>query len=998
MSGPPLTYNPQTVRGREAEQGDTRDAPPWSQQIADGFLIGQADTTANNAEVLDDAYDPLIEPLQERGYDIRQLVIGNRGGTFNYNGIWAAIREEQAKGNFTELPSSREEFEASALQTYREQVEAAEGRSERGSLAPQLIGGLGGAMTDPINLYSLPLGGFGRTIGQKVLTEAAIGAGVELALQPGVQAQREALGRRDLTLEEGALNVTFAGIGSGLLRGTVEGAAPAARAIGEQVSRLDPNASNREFADAFRQLVPEQLRTPEQEAALHVMTRTADIEESSPFVRTIEGTDTHFARMEAALRALNQNRIPTTSELVEATGSPAPRGPVEPVQGRDAIKAAIRGPESNGDDTVTNRLGSSASGRYQFIESTFKSLYRRVYGVGSAAADRAWSNNRFDVDVQERLMDRLLDENGAVLSRAGFQRDAGNLYIAHFAGPQKAVELLEADPNLLVAQFFSRQAVRQNPTYLGGGKTVGEALAIIRGKVGDAGETSPAPIIDTPDIAVRDPDLDAVRPTQQLIEDGGGEVGPLMDPLRDIIAGSRRSLNQLETLSEELGSNPVAVRAALDQLVDRGELARNSQTGNFMRRRANPNNAANTKRPRTLIEFLAERGGLNDFGGELQARGIRTADKRLGQNVIRATERGDAGNGLSGEGDFGLDVAFNAAREAGYFPELRGAQEQGYDDLLNTPGLLLEAIDEELAGVPRYREDDWDRLGDYNLRGSTEEIYGGFVRGEAGDDAATANLRADFEQAWIDFGNDAADLDAEFLDRAAELYQSGEAFLPEHAIAMAVREDYEDTLALAIKEELAQENAYYDPWDPFWQNELDRLFEERVARPGADAGIGERSKSERRAAQESRADGEPDAGRGSDDPRATDLDAIEAARSRFDHSNLPPEPDPRFAEANGDGIRATTDSVWHDINEQADFAAPTREQSRVELELKTEGRKKADAPQRAPGADGGLFDTQNTTGDLFDLGDGKGERSVADIRDEIETQKAGIEAMRSCMT
>ena len=320
MSGPALSFNRQAVTGAEALPGDTRDAPSWRQQIADGFLLAQADTTANSREVIDDAYDPLIEPLRELGYDTRQLVIGNRGGTYNYNGIWAAISEQQARGRFAELPGSREEFERGAIEAYSSRVAEAEERSTRGSLAPQLIGGIGGAMTDPLNLYSLPFGGVGNTALKRILSEGAINAGIELFQQPGVQGQREDLGRRDLTFSEAAANVGLGFAGGAAFRGAIEGAGAAARAA----RQLDPNLADKEFAQAFADLVPDEFQTAEQRAVVSILNRQADIDEASPFVRTYEGDEANFAKLQRAMDALEEGRIPTPGEISPCAGTPTP--------------------------------------------------------------------------------------------------------------------------------------------------------------------------------------------------------------------------------------------------------------------------------------------------------------------------------------------------------------------------------------------------------------------------------------------------------------------------------------------------------------------------------------------------------------------------------------------------------------------------------------------------------------------------------------------------
>jgi len=160
-----------------------------------------------------------------------------------------------------------------------------------------------------------------------------------------------------------------------------------------------------------------------------------------------------------------------------------------------SLKNAIRGPESGGDDRATNRLGSSASGRYQFVKGTFVSLYNKVYGGGGS---NAWSKNRFDTGVQEKLMDQLIADNKRILGRNGVSVTNGNLYVMHVLGAGDGPSLLRANPNAPVADVLRRSnpklgnaIVRQNPTYFGGGRTVGQALSIIRGKVGDASNEAP---------------------------------------------------------------------------------------------------------------------------------------------------------------------------------------------------------------------------------------------------------------------------------------------------------------------------------------------------------------------------------------------------------------------------------------------------------------------------------------------------------------------------
>lgn len=171
---------------------------------------------------------------------------------------------------------------------------------------------------------------------------------------------------------------------------------------------------------------------------------------------------------------------------------------IEPIEG-DApapaaagdIKALIRGPESGGNDGAVNQKGSSASGRYQFIKGTFVDLYQEVYGVDADTANAAWSKDRFNAAVQEKLMDRLLAKNSKVLRDNGQAVDNGNLYVMHVLGSGNGPKLLNANPNDPVANHLSAEIVSKNPTYFGGGKTVAEALGVIRSKVGGSATSAP---------------------------------------------------------------------------------------------------------------------------------------------------------------------------------------------------------------------------------------------------------------------------------------------------------------------------------------------------------------------------------------------------------------------------------------------------------------------------------------------------------------------------
>jgi hypothetical protein len=175
---------------------------------------------------------------------------------------------------------------------------------------------------------------------------------------------------------------------------------------------------------------------------------------------------------------------PLDQAVEQATGQalPAPAAPgtgearaaAAPISGREQLKAHIRRTESSGNDNAQNTR-SSASGRYQFTDSTFNAYYRKVYGSEPTAAVRN------DPEVQERLMDALTKDNEAALKKAGITPTAGHLYLAHFAGVQGAINLLR-NPQGSAATILGTKAAQANPTVIPG-KTSAELVAWADGKM-----------------------------------------------------------------------------------------------------------------------------------------------------------------------------------------------------------------------------------------------------------------------------------------------------------------------------------------------------------------------------------------------------------------------------------------------------------------------------------------------------------------------------------
>lgn len=1002
-----------TEQRREARaqqaQVDTRDAPGVFDTIAAGFDVGYADTTTATQDFQLDAYKPVIDALLELQPDANfSRYINPSSGTVSPESVWRDVTRLRKQGRFGDLPLTYGEFEKQWRDRKRGEIEAAEDVMSRGNFAAGLLGASGGAMLDPINIGTLPLGGYGKTVAGRIINQGLTQMAIQTVQLPMVQKQREELGRRDLTVGESALLVGGAGIGGAGFQGVFEGGRFVLPKI---VNALDPNAEAKAYARAFEDMVPPELRTPEQEAALFVLRRSGEVEDASPYVRTYEGIDAHVGKMEAALRALEEGRVADAGELAEAARppvAPAPAAPaLRPVGGGfdlETVKAAIRGPESGGNDSAKNAMGSSATGRYQFIEETFVGVYRREFGVSEAVARRAWATSRNNVDVQERLMDRLTLDNAAALQRAGLPTDAGNLYLAHFAGAPKAVELLRAPKDAPVSAFFSAKALKQNPTYLlnkdGTPKTVGEAIDIIRGKVGDPREVSPAPIdprLYEPEL--RDPRLDAERPVVAL---GGQTIGTSTFKASEI--GVDAELMQFKSGGDQFGVTDrlrtveewdsyqagfVTVWEGLDgrRLIADGHqrlglatrigqrTGQDIELNAYVMREADGISAAEA-RTLTALRNVAEGSGTKIDAAKV----FRDLAPEQLEDALRRMAKG---------GEFIKDARGLARLEGQAFgsiineviPENYGASiGQLVDDPALHMGMVKILADTQPANrrqaeaiIRQALDAGFVKETQDSLFGPEELMTGLFAQRAKLLDRALSELKrlkgafgvavrnADTLEAGgnkIDVAGSAAEVDAnaralalvnalalrkgnavnELLTRAAERIAAGE---PPAAV---LKQFVADVRKLDLDAIL-------------------RETDDAGGRGGGDdGGRGAGDGGDARPFDDVDEFGGPGLF-GRDEPSPAELDAAAAARPRSDHTDLPPGPDPRFEEPDGPGVVAAAESAWHDVRTAGDdlFA-------------------------------GRLPDEK------FDLGDGRGERAVADIRAEIDADKAAIDTLRSCMT
>lgn len=537
MSGtsPFDVYAPERQPRERASEGSIDEAPDWLEGIGAALRVQRDEQDLVQDVRLAEAYRNLERQLLRAGVPRARLnstrampaqALANGMGAspatttgIDRDMLWAEVaRLRRANPNaLSALPNTREEFETFVLRRRggrdRDQDIAA-----RAGLLPGLIGEAAGAMTDPLNILTLPYGGGGRTLLSTFASEAIVGGLIE-ALQTPVNIRNRSDMGEDTTVTQALSDVALAGAGAGvlgtlppaLLRG-VDAVRARVTPLDRQIARelrnaeIDPGAmfdvhdarglfgdvSDIDMVEGLRALRGGELLPSEADAA-QVIEREAEVDAVNPYAG-MAGMAAHEDNLSEAISRVLQDLPPADYDARALAGVAMRSSDALPVQdlgaasptggaARDAFRQSIRRAESGGNDRARNRQGSSARGRYQFVEGTFVSYYSRVFGVSRAEAQRAWNADAaFDSSVQERLMDAYIGDSEAVLRRINQPVTAGNLYVLHFAGHDAGRRLLQAPPDARAADYFSAQAVRQNGNILTG--SVSEAIAELHRRVG----------------------------------------------------------------------------------------------------------------------------------------------------------------------------------------------------------------------------------------------------------------------------------------------------------------------------------------------------------------------------------------------------------------------------------------------------------------------------------------------------------------------------------
>lgn len=166
-----------------------------------------------------------------------------------------------------------------------------------------LVGGMAGSMTinSPVNVATLPVGGFGKTVltrvGTEALTQATI-AGVDQAL---VAEDYKRMGET-LPASQMAQSVLFAGLAGAAFRGVHEGGS----AI---YQKLKARGESKDTAGALARSLTE-ATTPEQRAAVLQQAEPADVAEINEIVNPVKSTEQRGAAQAAEVEDFTHKANP----------------------------------------------------------------------------------------------------------------------------------------------------------------------------------------------------------------------------------------------------------------------------------------------------------------------------------------------------------------------------------------------------------------------------------------------------------------------------------------------------------------------------------------------------------------------------------------------------------------------------------------------------------------------------------------------------------------
>jgi hypothetical protein len=562
-------------------------------------------------------------------------------------------------------------------------------------------------------------------------------------------------------------------------------------------------------------------------------------------------------------------------------------------------------------------------------------------------------------------MDDLMALNEQSLRSAGITPNAGNLYLAHFAGNSGARKLHRVPPNTPVRDVLGDAVVEANP-FLQGMNAADVIDWAARKMGGQGGVPSSGRSVDIdPEAAVRadldrqraqiDADraaIEGIAPRPRLIDDDdmlpepihdGGDIPVLANPieaiarpapiaapavpprlptiedaevsaflpeLRKIVRAREMSLNEPAKMAAALGVDEALLRRGLIQMAAGKEIRMNKKQ-QFMRLPVENG-------PVDILKFIGRAGGLSEDGLSAGGRKLGTKGHRLGKGGRDYNRQLIPGSGpLVRKAGRGIDEIGELLHEAGYFGDPQGPRP--------TEAQVLEAIDlaatqgKKIYPFGQSREANVAMPAKSIFRSEEEEYY---IRNMF-DDVAQANGYS------VD--------DADFAI-AARILLTEDVDTMDDAVLLMVNRELQDIQAAA----------FYEVKEDYYASIEDRFAKAWAENAGIDDAAFNRRQADAGNAGARGADA-PDVGGQS---RADGQDELERATARSFDARLVGLDDPTSPQS-----RAVIDGMIHDLEMIA------------------------------------VLDADVT----FRISDDGPEQSIADALNDLRAKQSEIDALKACM-
>jgi hypothetical protein len=207
-----------------------------------------------------------------------------------------------------------------------------------------------------------------------------------------------------------------------------------------------------------------------------------------------------------------------------------------------ALVDSIVSAESGGDPNAKNP-NSSAAGPGQFLSSTWLDTLAKHRPDITGSPDELLAL-RNDPALSRDMTAAYAADNGGILKQAGLPVTPGTQYLAHFAGPQGAVGLLNADPSTPAGSVLGAGVVKANPFLAN--MTAGDVAAWANRKMGGSAPMSiagPAAAGGAPSPA------SAPQPAQQPQQQQAGyTASPSAAPAAPVNLATLAAVPQLQNL------------------------------------------------------------------------------------------------------------------------------------------------------------------------------------------------------------------------------------------------------------------------------------------------------------------------------------------------------------------------------------------------------------------------------------------------------------------